>query len=84
MRATTLLETSSQLKVYMRSYVPPKLQESLLWEFWDSHLGILGQNAIWMWPPCRGTKYTIRGKVMVSPSLGRGESCEFEVARGSS
>jgi len=24
----------------------PKSQESQLWEFWDSHLGILGQNAI--------------------------------------
>ncbi len=36
-------------------------------EFKDSHLGILGQNDIWvlvMWP-C--TKYNIRGKVMASP-----------------
>jgi hypothetical protein len=31
-----------------------------------SHLGVLGQKAIWMWPSWRGTKYTIRGKVVVS------------------
>ncbi len=40
---------------------------SQLWEFWDSHLGILGQNDIWvlvLWPR---TKHTIRGKVMASP-----------------
>jgi hypothetical protein len=37
------------------------------WEFRDSHLGVLGQNAIWMWASWRGTKYTIRGKVVVSP-----------------
>jgi hypothetical protein len=35
-------------------------------------LGILGlpQNAIWMWASWRGTKYTIRGKVMVSLKFG--------------
>ncbi len=51
----------------------------------DSHLGILGQNAIWMWALWRGTKYIIRGKVVAPPSLGRGESCEseFHVARPS-
>jgi hypothetical protein len=41
-----------------------------LWEFRDSHLGVLGQNDIWvlvLWP---GTKYTIRGKVVVSPKFG--------------
>jgi hypothetical protein len=32
--------------------------------------------AIWMWPLWRGTKYTIRGKVVAfPPSPGRGESC---------
>jgi hypothetical protein len=48
-RATTFLWTSSQLKVSKQSYGLPKLQESQLWEFWDSHLGVPGQNAIWMW-----------------------------------
>jgi hypothetical protein len=30
-------------------------------------LGILGQNAIWMWALWKGTKYIIRGKVVASP-----------------
>jgi hypothetical protein len=30
-------------------------------------LGIVGQNAIWMWASWRGTKYSIRGKVVASP-----------------
>jgi hypothetical protein len=54
---TTLLQTSFQL-----GYGPPKLQESQLWEFQDSHLGVLGQNGIWvlvLWP---GTKYIIKGE----------------------
>jgi hypothetical protein len=38
-----------------------------MWEFRNSHLGVLGQNAIWMWPLWRSAKYTIRGKVMASP-----------------
>jgi hypothetical protein len=33
-------------------------------------LGVPGQNAIWMWASCRGTKYTIRGKVVSSPKSG--------------
>jgi hypothetical protein len=31
-----------------------------IWESWD-------KNAIWMWASWRGTKYTIRGKVVASP-----------------
>ncbi len=46
---------------------PPKSWESQVCEFWDSHLGIPGQNAIWMWPSWKGTEYKIRGKVVVSP-----------------
>ncbi len=68
-KAKTLLETSFQLEVCTQSYGPPKLWESQLWEFRDSHLGILGQNDIWvlvLWP-C--TKYTIRGKVVASPKF---------------
>jgi len=30
-------------------------------------MGVLGQNVIWMWASWRGTKYIIRGKVVVSP-----------------
>jgi hypothetical protein len=39
-------------------------------------LGIPGQNDIWVLVSCLGTKYTIRGKVVISPSSGHGESCE--------
>ncbi len=67
MKATTLLQTSSQSEVCTHSYRAPKLQGSQLWEFRHSHLGVLGQNAIWMWALWKGTKYTIRGKVVVSP-----------------
>jgi hypothetical protein len=42
----------------------PKSRESQLWEFSDSHLGVSGQNVIWMWASWRDTEYTIRGKVM--------------------
>ncbi len=54
----------------MQSYAPPKLQESQLWEFRDSHLGVMGQKAIWMWPPWKVAEYIIRGKVVASPKFG--------------
>ncbi len=50
----------------MQSYGPPKLRESQLWEFWDSHLGVSGQNDIWVLVPWLSTKNTIRGKVVAS------------------
>ncbi len=68
--ATTLIKTSSQSKVCRQSYGPPKLQESQLWEFQDSHLGDPGQNAIWVLVPWPSIKYTIRGKVVASPKSG--------------
>jgi hypothetical protein len=39
-------------------------------QFRDSHLGVPGQKAIWMWPPWSGVEYTIRGKVVASPEFG--------------
>ncbi len=48
----------------------PKLQKSQLWEFRDSHVGVMGENAIWMWASWIGTKYIIRGKVVASPKFG--------------
>jgi len=69
--AITLIQTSSPLEVCTQSYrppkLPPKLLESQLWEFRDSHLGVPRQNATWMVAPWLGTKYTIRGKVVASP-----------------
>jgi hypothetical protein len=66
-RATTLLQTSSQSEVCTQSYEPPKLQESQLWKFRDSHLGVSEQNGIWVLVPWLVTKYIIRGKVVASP-----------------
>jgi hypothetical protein len=63
-KATTLLQTSSQLEVYEQNYGPPKSRKSQLWEF---RVRVLGQNAIWMWASWRGIEYTIRGKVVASP-----------------
>jgi hypothetical protein len=70
MKAITLLETSSQSKVFTQSYGASKLQKFQLWEFQDSHLGVLGQNAIWMWTLWRGIEYSIRGKVVASFKFG--------------
>ncbi len=69
-RNTTFLETSSQSEVCMQSYKGSKSWKFQFWEFQDSHLEVPGQNAIWMWASWRGTKYTIRGKVMASPKSG--------------
>jgi hypothetical protein len=69
-RVITLLHTSSQLEVCIQSYGPPKLQVSQLWEFRDSHLGVSGQNDIWVLVPWPSTKYTIKGKVVTSPKFG--------------
>jgi len=77
--ATNLLQTSSQSEVYTWNYGPPKSWESQLWQFRDSHLGVLRQNAIWMRASWRGAQYIIRGKVVASLSPGCGESCEFEL-----
>jgi hypothetical protein len=42
-----------------------KLRESQMWKFRDSHLGILGQNDIWVLVQWRSTKYIIKGKVVM-------------------
>jgi hypothetical protein len=38
--------------------------------FKTPHLGILGQNDIWVMVPWLGTEYIIRGKVVASPKFG--------------
>jgi hypothetical protein len=48
MKATNLVETSLQSKVYTQSYGPSKLRESRFRKFQNFHLGVLGQNAIWV------------------------------------
>jgi hypothetical protein len=66
-RATRLLQTSSQLEVWARSYGCPKSQESKSGQFRDSSLGVLGKSAIRMWFRQRAAKNIIRGKVVASP-----------------
>ncbi len=83
-KATPFLQTSSQSEVCKQSYEPPKSRESQLREFWDSDLRVPRQNDIWVLVPWLGTKYTIRGKVVASLSLGCGEFCEPMFAYSSS
>jgi hypothetical protein len=81
-KATTFLYTSPQSKVFTQSYGLPKLYKSQFWEFWDSHLGVPGQNDIWVLVPWPGRMYITRGRWWLPPSSGRGESCESVFARG--
>jgi hypothetical protein len=66
-RDIILLQTSYWSEVWKQNYGPPKSCEFQLWEFRDSQLGVLGQNAIWMLVLEPAIEYTIRGKVVVSP-----------------
>jgi hypothetical protein len=70
MKDKTLLHTLFQLEVCTRSYELPKWQESQFWEFWDSQLGSLGKNDIWVQPSCLIVENIIRGKVVASPKFG--------------
>jgi hypothetical protein len=54
-----LLKTSPQSKVCTQNYGPPKS--------WESHLGDLRQNDIWVLTSWPGRDNTIRGKAVVSP-----------------
>jgi hypothetical protein len=73
--ATTLLQTASRSKVCLQSYEVPKPREFQLGRFRDSHLGVPGQKAIWMWVPWKGAEYIIKGKVVASPKWSLMCSC---------
>jgi hypothetical protein len=66
-RATSLLQTSSQSKVWAKSYELTKSRKSKPGQFRDSSLGVPGQKAIRMWVPWSNTKNIIWGKVVASP-----------------
>ncbi len=56
----------------------PKSRESQLWKFRDSHLGVPGQNAIWMLVPWPSRKYFIYNyKHGVRPSVRRRSGSVF-------
>jgi hypothetical protein len=61
-RDTTLLLTLFQSKVCTQSYEPPKLQESQLWEFQDSHLGVPRQKCHLGVGPMAKHKVCYKGK----------------------
>jgi hypothetical protein len=48
------------------------------------HLGVPGQNDIWVLVLWLGTEYIIKGKVVASPNLGHGKSYESVFACDSS
>jgi len=69
-RATSLLQTSSQSKVWAGSYELPKSWESQPGQFRDSSLGVPGIKAIWMQVRWSNVENTIWGKVVASPESG--------------
>jgi hypothetical protein len=69
-RATSFLQTSSQSKVWARSYELPKSQESNPGQFRDSSLGVPGIKAIWMRVQRSNAENTIWGNVVASPESG--------------
>jgi len=81
-RATRLLQTSYQSKVWDGSYELSKSQESKPGQFRDSSLGVPGIKAIWMRVQQSNAENTIWGRWWLPPSLGRGDSSESKVARG--
>jgi len=66
-RATSLLQTSSQLEVWTKSYDRSKSRESKPGQFRDSSLGVPRQKAIRMCVPRRGTGWTPCGEGGNSP-----------------
>jgi len=69
-RATSLIETLSQLEVWAESYELPKSRESNPGQFRDSSLGVSGLKAIRMQVRRSNAKNTIWGKVTASPKSG--------------
>jgi hypothetical protein len=55
------------LKPHLNWRSAHKVMGLQFWEFRDSHLGVLGQNDIWMLASWQGTKNNIKRKVVVSP-----------------
>jgi hypothetical protein len=56
----------------LKSYRNPNFES-----FGTLNLGVLRQNDIWMQPSLLIIENNIKGKVVVSPSLGRGDSYVF-------
>jgi len=61
-RATTLLETAPRFEVCLRSYGAPKLRESQLAQFRDSHVGAPGEKRHLDVAPVQRCKVYYKGK----------------------
>ncbi len=55
------------IKGLYKKLCDPKVVGVLVGEFRDSHLGVPGQNDIWVLVPWPCMEYTLRGKVVASP-----------------
>jgi hypothetical protein len=75
-RATTLLQTALQSKVYSQNYGAPKSQECLLARFRYSHARVPGKKShLDVGPVERSRVYYKGGRWWLPPSPNRGESC---------
>ncbi len=70
MRATTLLEITLRSEVCLQSYGAPKLWESRLAGFPDSHSGVLGETSHSDVGPVERSRVYYKGKVVASPKSG--------------
>jgi len=66
-RAITLLHIALQPEVYSQSYGDPKLRESQLAEFRDSHAGVPGEKNHLDVGPVKRSRVYYKGDVVASP-----------------
>jgi len=75
-RATTLLQTEPQFKVFSQSYGASKSRESQLAQCRDSHLGVPREKSHLDVGPVESCRVYYKGEGDgFPPSSGRGESC---------
>jgi hypothetical protein len=88
-----LLESSQQgLQLCFKSHLNQRFAQKVMGlqsckspnfdNFETPNSGVLGQNDIWVQPPCPCIDNTIRGKVVASPKSGLWWSYEFVYAHG--
>jgi len=75
-RATSLLQTSSQSEVLVRSYEFPKSRESKPGQFWDSSLGVPRNKSHLDAGAAEQCRILYGGRWWLPPSSGPGESSE--------
>ncbi len=68
-RATTLIQTASRSEVYSQSYGAPKLRESQLARFRDSHSGVSGEKSHLDVGPVESCRVYYKGEGDGSPQV---------------